>query len=135
MSGYQVSVKDLGGYSYEISNGRGTVRTTWHPQEGSFLATELFLAGLGTCMLATMMYSASVMGLDLSGASVRVEADSATKPDRMVNIRVIYIVAPGLSAEKKASLVRAGNRCKVHNTIEEHPAFNVSVEEQPTKIV
>jgi uncharacterized OsmC-like protein len=129
MSGYQISVKDLGSYSYEITNGRGIVHTAWHPEEGRFLATELFLAGLGACMLATMMYSASVMGMNLTGAAVRVEADSAAKPDRMTNIRVIYTIPPGLSETQKASLIRAGNRCKVHNTIENHPVFDVSVEE------
>lgn len=129
MSGYQISVRDLGEYSYEIGNGRHTVVTAWHPEQGKFLATELFLAGLGACMLATMMYSASVMGLNLAGAAVRVEADSATKPDRMTNIRVIYTIPPGLSDTQKASLIRAGNRCKVHNTIENHPAFEVSIED------
>lgn len=129
MSGYQVSVRDLGEYSYEISNGRHVVMTGWHPEQGKFLATELFLAGLGACMLATMMYSASVMGMNLAGATVRIEADSATKPDRMTNIRVIYTIPPGLSDAQKASLIRAGNRCKVHNTIENHPAFDVSIED------
>jgi uncharacterized OsmC-like protein len=129
MSGYQISVRDLGAYSYEISNGRHVVQTAWHPEEGKFLATELFLAGLGACMLATMMYSASVMGMKLDGAAVRVEADSETKPDRMTNIRVVYTIPPGLSETQKASLIRAGNRCKVHNTIENHPVFAVSIEE------
>lgn len=129
MSGYQISVRDLGEYSYEITNGRHVVETAWHPEEGKFLATELFLAGLGACMLATMMYSASVMGMNLAGAAVRVEADSATKPDRMASIRVIYTIPPGLSDTQKASLIRAGNRCKVHNTLDNHPVFDVSIEE------
>ncbi len=129
MSGYQISVKDLGEYSYEITNGRHVVKTAWHPEDGKFLATELFLASIGACMLATMMYSASVMGMNLAGAAVRVEADSATKPDRMTSIRVIYTIPPGLSDTQKASLIRAGNRCKVHNTLENHPVFDVSIEE------
>lgn len=128
MSAYNISVKDLGGYSYEITNGMGVVHTAWNPEEGKFLATELFLAGLGSCMLATMMYTASVMGIDLAGSSVRVEADSETKPDRMTNIRVIYTLPEGLTENQKASLVRAGNRCKVHNTIEHHPVFETRVE-------
>lgn len=128
MSSYSISVKDLGGYSYEISNGLGVVQTAWNPEEGKFLATELFLASLGACMLATMMYTASIMGIDLDGASVRVEADSATKPDRMTDIRVIYTLPGNLTENQKASLVRAGNRCKVHNTIENHPVFDVRVE-------
>ncbi len=129
MSTYSVTAKDLGDYSYEISNGKASIRTAWHPEEGKFLATELFLAGLGSCMLATMMYTARAMGLDLSGASVQVDADSEAKPDRMTNIRIVYRLPSGLSETKKGSLIRAGDRCKVHHTIESHPELHVSIEE------
>jgi uncharacterized OsmC-like protein len=128
-SSYSISARDLGGFSYEISNGHTTVRTAWNPGPGNFLATELFLAGLGACMLATLMYAGQVMGLNLAGATVRVDADSATKPDRMTNIRVVYRLPAGLTDAQKQSLVRAGNRCKVHETIEDHPQFLVSVED------
>lgn len=127
MSGYSITARDLGGYDYEISNGRASTFTAWHPVEGKFQATELFLGSLGACMLATMMYTASVMGLDLGGAWIQVDADSETKPDRMVNIRVVYHLPAGLSDSQKASLIRAGNRCKVHSTIEDHPQFDCSI--------
>ena len=126
---YSITARDLGGYSYEISNGNATVRTAWNPGPDNFLATELFLAGLGACMLATLMYAGQTMGLSLTGATVRVDADSATRPDRMTNIRVVYRLPAGLSDAQKEALVRAGNRCKVHETIENHPELLVSVEE------
>ncbi len=129
MSAYSVSVKEIGDYSYEITNGLATLQTAWNPEEGKFLATELFLASLGSCMLATMMYSASLLEIDLTGSSVRVEADAATKPDRMTPIRVIYRLPEGLSEKQKEAMIRAGNRCKVHNTIENHPQFEVLIEE------
>ncbi len=126
---YSITARDLGEFSYEIGNGHATVRTAWNPGPGNFLATELFLAGLGACMLATLMYAGQVMKLDLTGSTVRVDADSATKPDRMTNIRVVYRLPPGLTEAQKQALVRAGNRCKVHETIESHPQMIVSVEE------
>lgn len=129
MSSYSVTARDLGGFSYEISNGRAQIQTAWNREEGKFLATELFLAGLGACMLATLMYSGQFMGLNLTGASVHVDAESATKPDRMVQIRVVYRLPAGLTDMQKEALVRAGNRCKVHETIESRPKFEVVVEE------
>jgi len=124
-----ITARDLGDFAYEVGNGRATISTAWNPEEGRFLATELFLAGLGTCMLATMMYTAKVMGLDLSGASVRVDANSATGPDRLEPVRVVYVIPTGFTDAQKAALIRAGNRCKVHATIEAHPTFDVSIEE------
>lgn len=129
MQGYSVSARDMGGFSYEVSNGRGVVHTAWHPEAGKFLATELFLASLGTCMLATMMAAAEGRGIDLAGATVRVDCDAETKPDRMTNIRVTYALPAGLSEAQKASLIRAGNRCKVHNTIEAHSRFETIIQD------
>jgi len=129
MSGYQVAVREIGNNRLEISNGLATAQTAFGPEPNRFLATELFLASLGSCMLATMMYQAAANGTNLSGASVRVLADSEKNPDRMTNIRVIYRLPSGLGEAKTASLVRAGNRCKVHATIEHHPDFKISVEE------
>lgn len=127
MNSFQVSIKSTTGLSYEVSNGVSTLNVAaGGPEPGSFLPSELFLAGLGTCMLATMMYSASMMKVDLTGATVSLMADSAFRPDRLDNIRVVYHLPGDLSEARKEALIRAGNRCKVHNTIASNPALEVS---------
>ncbi|GEL17179.1 OsmC family protein [Pseudonocardia asaccharolytica] len=44
----------------------------------------------------------------------------------MNRIHVTYELPGTLTETQVQALVRAGNRCKVHNTIENHPEFIVS---------
>ncbi|GGS29577.1 OsmC family protein [Actinokineospora fastidiosa] len=125
MSDYTVDVRHSGALSFEVDNGRTSLTTEWGPEEGSWLATELFLAGLGACMLATMVDYAQTNGIDVSGADVRVTAQSATRPVRMGALTITYRLPNTLTQSQVDALVRAGNRCKVHNTIEHHPEIVV----------
>lgn len=123
---YTVTVRHSGTMDLTASNGRSEVDLAWGPEPGRWMATELFLAGVGACMLATMADYARSNGLPVEGASVRVGADSAVRPVRMSTIHVTYTLPASLSEEQVRTLVRAGNRCKVHNTVENHPEFRVS---------
>ncbi|WTX00902.1 OsmC family protein (plasmid) [Streptomycetaceae bacterium NBC_01309] len=122
---YAISVRHEGELNFTADNGRSSTSITWGPEDGAWMATELFLAGLGSCMLATMADYAHSNGIDLTGASVRVAAESAVRPVRMATIDVVYTLPEGLTEQQKDALIRAGNRCKVHNTIEHHPTFAV----------
>ncbi|WP_169747836.1 OsmC family protein [Pseudonocardia acaciae] len=126
MSDYTVRARHTGALSFEVSNGRATLGTEWNPADGSWLATELFLAGVGACMLATLVDYAQHNNIDVTGAGVTVSAESATRPVRMSEINVTYELPEGLSQAHVDALVRAGDRCKVHNTIAAHPTFSVS---------
>ncbi|MCQ0025503.1 OsmC family protein [Streptomyces somaliensis DSM 40738] len=122
---YTVTVRHSGTMDLTASNGRSEVDLAWGPEPGRWMATELFLAGLGACMLATMADYAQSNGLPVEGASVRVGADSAARPARMSAIHVTYTLPASLNEQQVQALIRAGNRCKVHNTLENHPEFRV----------
>lgn len=126
---YVVTARHTGDLTFTTSNGRTTVRTEWNPADGAWLATELFLSGLGACMLATLVDHGQRHGIDVEGATVRVAAESATRPLRMSRLHVTYGLPAGLSDAEVASLVRAGNRCKVHHTIEGRPEMIVTTRE------
>ncbi|HEY6738678.1 MAG TPA: OsmC family protein [Actinopolymorphaceae bacterium] len=128
MSDYAVNVTHTGGLSFEVSNGRTTLATDWDPQDQSWLATELFLASLGACMLATLVDYAQTHDLDVRGATVEVTADTEVRPMRMGRIFVTYRLPDTLTPQQVEALVRAGDRCKVHNTITHHPEFVVQAE-------
>ncbi|MFI7442876.1 OsmC family protein [Nonomuraea indica] len=128
MSDYLVQVRHADGLSLNITNGRTDLTTAWNPEDGSWLATELFLAGLGACMLATLMSYAQTNQIDVSGAGVRVTAESAARPMRMSRIDITYELPGHLTEAQVQSLVRAGDRCKVHNTMEHHPELVVRAE-------
>jgi uncharacterized OsmC-like protein len=125
MSDYKVTIRHNDELSFTVDNGRATIATEWNPAPGAYLATELFLAGLGACMLATLVDYAQTNGIKVDGASVEVSAESATRPMRMSAIDVRYLLPARLSAQQVDALIRAGNRCKVHHTIEHHPDIRV----------
>lgn len=131
MSDYSVTVEHTTGLSFTVGNGRSTLSTEWQPDDGSWLATELFLAGIGACMLATLTSYAQTNGIDVTGAGVEVSADSAAKPSRMSRIIVTYRLPGHLSDSQLQALLRAGDRCKVHNTLHTHPEFVVHAESRP----
>lgn len=122
-----VFVRHEGNLSFTVSNGRAEAGTEWGAVEGRWMATELFLSGLGACMLATLVDYARNQGIDVDGARVDVTAESATRPVRFGAVRVTYTLPSGLTQTQVDALVRAGNRCKVHQTIENHPEFTVRV--------
>lgn len=126
MSDYKVQIQHATGLGFEVSNERTQLRTEWNPTDGAWLATELLLASLGACMLATMMDYAQNNGLDITGSSVEVTADTETRPVRMGRIHITYLLPDGLTEAQVGALVRAGDRCKVHNTIAHHPEFVVA---------
>ncbi|WP_020578117.1 hypothetical protein [Actinopolymorpha alba] len=47
----------------------------------------------------------------------------------MSEIEVVYHLPKGLTQQQIGALVRAGDRCKVHHTIEKVPTISVSVQE------
>lgn len=113
---------DLG---VDVTNGRTRLTAHGDPEDGSWMPTELFLSGLGSCMLATLAYAAGVRGLDVTGASVRVTGETATRPPRFGRIRVAYDLPGTLTAQQAEALIRAAGRCKVHNTIQQTPPIEV----------
>lgn len=123
MSDHTVTVRHTGGLSFSVDNGRTTVATEWNPGADTWLATELFLGGLGSCMLATLTAYARANGIDVTGAGVTVVAESTTRPARMSRINITYLLPERLSDTQVDALVRAGDKCKIHNTIHGHPEF------------
>jgi uncharacterized OsmC-like protein len=126
-----VHVRHDGGTSLTVGNGRTEVTTDWGPEEGTWMATELFLGGLASCMLATLVHFGMTNGIAVEGTTVEVSAGTVPKPVRFGTINVTYTFPPGLTQKEIDTLVRAGNRCKVHHTIAEHPEFAVKAVTAP----
>ncbi|WP_033294827.1 OsmC family protein [Amycolatopsis jejuensis] len=127
MSDYPVTIRHQEDLSFAADNGRAQFSIEWNAVDRSWQATELFLAGLGSCMLATMMDYAQKNNIDATGASVEVSGETATRPIRLGTLNITYVLPGTLTPNQIDALVRAGSRCKVHNTIENHPEFAVSV--------
>lgn len=110
-----------------VSNGRARLHAHGDPLDGSWMPTELFLAGLGSCMLATLGYAAALrdLRLDPDAVTVRVTGETVKGPTRFGRIQVTFDLPADLPAGQVEALLRAASRCKVHNTITHEPVIGV----------
>lgn len=103
----------------------GTVLVTDAPVDNhgkgeSFSPTDLVATALGTCILTTMAIAASVLGVDLGGATVTVNKEMVVKPKRMIAALITVITVPvTVTDEQKQKLMHAAKKCPVHSSL--HP--------------
>lgn len=98
---------------------------------GGLHSAELLLAGLGSCMLGTMLTFAENVGVSLDGVRLELEPVVATGPERVEEIRMTLRIEGDVEPKRLASLRRVAEHCKVHATLEHGPALPLSVEHLP----
>lgn len=79
---------------------------------------ELLLAALGTCSLYYAVEFLKAHQLPAAGVAVTVKAEKTTNPARLGRF-VVEVETPELSlqAKHREALVRAVNKCLIHNTL------------------
>ena len=101
----------------------GTTLITVPPKDNmgdgsSFSPTDLMATALGTCIITTMAIAANKHGIDLSGATVRVQKImSTTPPRRIAKLPVVITITQQIAADMRPRLEAAANACPVHQTI------------------
>jgi putative redox protein len=89
---------------------------------------ELFLASIATCAGYYAIQYLKARNLPQDGLSVRVSAEKAMQPARLGAIR-IEMEAPGADDERQhAGLVRAIEKCLIHNTLLHTPTIEIAVQ-------
>lgn len=121
---YQVTARRIGPLTFTTDNGAMEVTVG----EGGFQPTELFLSSLGACMLSTMLEYAERNRIHLADVSVDLSGEMANGPRRMSQISVVYHLPAELSQVHMDALVRAGNHCTIHQTLERPPELTVSID-------
>jgi len=83
----------------------------------SFSPTDLVAAAFGSCIVTTMAIVAEREGIDFTTASFRVEKHMQSDPRRIAKLPVEVRMPPGLSADQRTKLERAGHTCPVHKSL------------------
>ena len=92
----------------------------------SFSPTDLLATSLGVCYLTTMGIAAEDRGIDLKGATCRVEKHMSTDSLRRVVRLVAEITFPaGIPLDKRGILEAVALHCPVSKTI--HPDIDVDL--------
>lgn len=93
----------------------------------SLQPTELLLGGLGSCMLSLLVDYAVRNEIPTDGVSVSVTGEMESGPRRIARINAAITLPDGLPERHVDALLRAGQRCPVHSTLEESPEMTVAL--------
>jgi uncharacterized OsmC-like protein len=131
MATYETSVRFRGGVSFEV-DARGHKLLCDQPDDAGgadagMTPPELMLASVGTCAGYYAVQYLKIRNLPLDGLNVKVTAEKAMQPARIGTIR-IDVEAPGAEDPKhREGLVRAVEKCLIHNTLKHSAEIAVSV--------
>ena len=122
----EITVTYQGGLRCEARHGPSQARlATDAPVDNqgkgeSFSPTDLVATALGTCMLTIMGIVAQRHGIELQGATVKVEKHMVADPARRIGRLPVVITVPGQLDEKQRKLLMAAAEgCPVHRTLGE----------------
>jgi uncharacterized OsmC-like protein len=126
-----LDVRHLDGDRFEIDV-RGHVVTVDQPVEdgGTDTAptpTELFVAGLASCVAFYARRYLVRHDLPVDGLAVRSDFEMGSRPARVASIRVELSLPHGVPTERREALLAVASHCTVHNTLDEPPRVTVEL--------
>lgn len=103
----------------EITAGRATIRVdrSDDPDAISFHSVDLFLAGLGSCMVGTMLDAAELAGISVGNVRVELRPIISFQPERVSKIKMKMFVDGEITEAQAKELKLAAESCKVHNSL------------------
>jgi uncharacterized OsmC-like protein len=93
----------------------------------SFHSVDLFLAGLGSCMVGTMLDAAELSGISAGHIRVEMRPIISFQPERVSKIKMKMIVDGPVTEAQVAELKLAAEACKVHNSLHDRVLTELDV--------
>ena len=127
----EVSIEHLGDVQFEIRARTHTIACDQPAENGGYdegmTPPELFLASLGSC---AAYYAADYLrrhNLATAGTKVRVTAEKAKNPARLVNFQIEVDLPLELSEQHREGVEDAVHRCLIHNTLLHPPQISIEI--------
>jgi putative redox protein len=127
-----IDVRYAGGKKCDLTHPEGAVLRTDAPRDiggdaSAFSPTDLIAAGLASCILTTIAMWAERQGIDLTGATARVEKGMSVPPSprRIARLPVVVTLPASLPAEMRERAERIGHACPVHASL--HPEVEAPI--------
>lgn len=99
-----------------------------HGKGESFSPTDLLATSLAVCYLTTMGIAAKERGINMTGATCRVEKHmSSDKPRRVARLDANIVFPPGVPLEKRGILEAVALHCPVAKSINADIDVNLSL--------
>lgn len=114
-----IVVQTISNGALEISAGQATITVdrSGDPTVIGFHSVDLFLAGLGSCMVGTMLDAAKVAGIQVGDVRVELRPIISFQPERVSKIKMKMVIGGEVTEAQIAELKLAAESCKVHNSL------------------
>ena len=127
----EVKVSHVDGVRFAIQ-ARSHIVTSDQPlenggEDSGMTPPEFLLASLGSCAAYYAVEYLRTRNLAQTGVEVSVTAEKLLKPARLGNFRIHVLSPVELSPEHNQGMVRAIERCLVHNTLLTPPEIKIDV--------
>lgn len=90
--------------------------------------TDMFACSLAACIGALVMMYCRDMKVDAEGLSIKLDYEKLDKPSRLGKFRATIKLPKGGWEARKEGILRAAQRCPVHETILNHEGIQFAVE-------
>jgi uncharacterized OsmC-like protein len=87
--------------------------------------TELFVAGLASCVAFYARRYLARHDLPTDGLEVTAAYEMGSRPARVTDIRINVVVPDGVPEERHAALLAMASHCTVHNTLADPPSVDI----------
>jgi uncharacterized OsmC-like protein len=94
--------------------------------------TELFVAGLASCVAFYARRYLARHALPTAGLAVSTAYELGGRPARVTDIRIEVVLPDGVPAERRDALLAVASHCTVHNTLLDAPEVSIGLVE-PTE--
>jgi len=126
-----VNVQFKGDMLFEAKSGNQTLRidvpSAMGGKDRGMTPTELFATSLASCVSVLVVAYCRDMKIDATGMSVDLTYDKLDQPTRLGHFKVaIKFPASGWESHKEG-ILRAAERCPVHETIRHHEGVEITV--------
>lgn len=128
----ELSVRHLGNDRFAIDL-RGHTITVDQPvdaggEDTAPTPTELFVAGLASCVAFYARRYLKRHDLPVEGLSVAASYTIGGRPARVTELNVVITPPDGLPEERRDAFLAVASHCTVHNTLEAPPEVAITLE-------
>ena len=124
-------VKYKGDSLFEATSGKQTIQIDLPAPMGGkdrgMTPTELFAASLASCVTVLVVAYCRDMKIDPTGLSVDVTYDKLDNPSRLGHFKAAIHIPAGGWEPRKEGVLRAAERCPVHETIRHFEGVEITV--------
>jgi uncharacterized OsmC-like protein len=127
----EVRVRHLGGDRFTVGIREHTVLVDQPVDAGGTdtapTPTELFVAGLASCVAFYARRYAARHRFSAAGLEVAVTYELGGRPARVSRIAIVVTPPAALPAERRDAFLAVASHCTVHNTLVQPPTIDVTL--------